>query len=49
VALVLDYAEMIAPAGAGVSFQSEGDRRAIVTLHRWSWIGASRTRTTWSS
>lgn len=35
VGVVIDYAEMIAPA-EGVSFQSEGDRRSIVTLHRWS-------------
>ncbi len=35
VGVVIDYAEMIAPA-EGVSFQSDGDRRSIVTLHRWS-------------
>lgn len=35
VGVIIDYAEMIAPA-EGVSFQSDGDRRSIVTLHRWS-------------
>jgi transitional endoplasmic reticulum ATPase len=35
VAVIIDYAEMIAPAG-DPSFQSEADRRAVVTLHRWS-------------
>lgn len=35
VGVIVDYAEMIAPA-EGVSFQSDGDRRSIVTLHRWS-------------
>ncbi|MFO0723606.1 MAG: ATP-binding protein [Myxococcota bacterium] len=35
VAILVDYAEMIAPA-EGVSFQSDADRRSIVTLHRWS-------------
>lgn len=35
VAVVVDYAEMIAPA-EGTSFQSDADRRSIVTLHRWS-------------
>jgi SpoVK/Ycf46/Vps4 family AAA+-type ATPase len=35
VAVIIDYAEMIAPA-EGVSFQSDDDRRTIVTLHRWS-------------
>jgi transitional endoplasmic reticulum ATPase len=35
VALILDYAETIAPAGEA-SFLSESDRKAQVTLHRWS-------------
>lgn len=35
VAVILDYAEMLAPAGE-TSFQSEADRKAVVTLHRWS-------------
>lgn len=35
VALILDYAESIAPAG-DPSFLTEADRRAVVTLHRWS-------------
>ncbi|MCB9651910.1 MAG: ATP-binding protein [Deltaproteobacteria bacterium] len=35
VALILDYAETIAPAGE-TSFLSESDRKAQVTLHRWS-------------
>jgi transitional endoplasmic reticulum ATPase len=35
VAVVIDYAEAIAPAG-DPSFHSEADRRAVVTLHRWS-------------
>ena len=34
-ALVMEYAEAIAPAG-DPNFQSEADRAAIVTLHRWS-------------
>lgn len=35
VGVVMDYAEMVAPSG-DTSFQSEADRRALVTLHRWS-------------
>ncbi|MEE2900870.1 MAG: AAA family ATPase [Myxococcota bacterium] len=35
VGLIVDYAEMIAPSG-DTGFQSETDRRSIVTLHRWS-------------
>jgi transitional endoplasmic reticulum ATPase len=35
VGVIIDYAEMIAPSG-DTSFQSESDRRAVVTLHRWS-------------
>ncbi len=35
VAVVIDYAETIAPAG-DTSLLSESDRKAIVTLHRWS-------------
>ncbi len=35
VAVVIDYTETVAPAGDG-SFLSEADRRAAITLHRWS-------------
>jgi transitional endoplasmic reticulum ATPase len=35
VALIMEYAEAIAPAG-DPNFQGESDRAAIVTLHRWS-------------
>ena len=34
-ALIMEYAEAIAPAG-DPNFQGEADRAAIVTLHRWS-------------
>ncbi|HXC72873.1 MAG TPA: AAA family ATPase [Pyrinomonadaceae bacterium] len=33
--VIMEYAEAIAPAG-DPNFQSESDRSAIVTLHRWS-------------
>ena len=33
--LVIEYAEMIAPAG-DPNFFSEADRQSVVTLHRWS-------------
>lgn len=36
-AAILEYAEAIAPAGDS-NFQSESDRSAIVTLHRWSFL-----------
>jgi transitional endoplasmic reticulum ATPase len=36
-AAILEYAEVIAPAG-DPNFQSEGDRAAVVTLHRWSFL-----------
>ena len=36
-AVILEYAEAIAPAG-DPNFQSESDRGAIVTLHRWSFL-----------
>ncbi|MEO8034437.1 MAG: AAA family ATPase, partial [Acidobacteriota bacterium] len=36
-AAILEYAEAIAPAGDS-NFQSESDRAAIVTLHRWSFL-----------
>jgi transitional endoplasmic reticulum ATPase len=36
-AVILEYAEAIAPAG-DANFQSEGDRAAIITLHRWSFL-----------
>ncbi len=35
VGVIGDYTEMIAPAGTN-NFLSEADRRAVVTLHRWS-------------
>ena len=36
-AVILEYAEAITPAG-DPNFQSENDRAAIVTLHRWSFL-----------
>ncbi|HXH40877.1 MAG TPA: AAA family ATPase [Thermoanaerobaculia bacterium] len=36
-AVILEYAEAISPAG-DPNFQSESDRAAIVTLHRWSFL-----------
>jgi transitional endoplasmic reticulum ATPase len=36
-AVILEYAEALAPAG-DPNFQSESDRAAIVTLHRWSFL-----------
>lgn len=36
-AVILEYAEVVAPAG-DPNFQSEADRAAIVTLHRWSFL-----------
>lgn len=36
-AVILEYAEALAPAG-DANFQSESDRSAIVTLHRWSFL-----------
>lgn len=36
-AVILEYAESIAPAG-DPSFQMDADRAAIVTLHRWSFL-----------
>lgn len=36
-AVVLEYAETIAPAG-DASFQMDADRASIVTLHRWSFL-----------
>lgn len=35
IAVIMEYAEAIAPAG-DPNFQGEADRAAIVTLHRWS-------------
>lgn len=37
VGAILEYAEVIAPAG-DPNFQSENDRSAVVTLHRWSFL-----------
>jgi SpoVK/Ycf46/Vps4 family AAA+-type ATPase len=34
-AVILEYAEMLAPAG-DPNFFSESDRRAVIALHRWS-------------
>ncbi|HXI13720.1 MAG TPA: AAA family ATPase [Thermoanaerobaculia bacterium] len=36
-AVILEYAEVLAPAG-DPGFQADGDRAAIVTLHRWSFL-----------
>lgn len=36
-AVILEYAEVVAPAG-DPNFQSEADRAAVVTLHRWSFL-----------
>jgi transitional endoplasmic reticulum ATPase len=36
-AVIVEYAEVVAPAG-DPNFQSESDRAAIVTLHRWSFL-----------
>jgi AAA+ superfamily predicted ATPase len=36
-AVILEYAEVIAPAG-DPNFQSDADRAAVVTLHRWSFL-----------
>ncbi len=36
-AAILEYSEVIAPAG-DPNFQSESDRAAVVTLHRWSFL-----------
>ena len=39
VAVIIDYAEMIAPAG-DANFFSSVDRQSVVTLHRWSFSPA---------
>jgi SpoVK/Ycf46/Vps4 family AAA+-type ATPase len=39
VALLIDYAEMVAPAG-DPNFFSSADRQSVVTLHRWSFSPA---------
>jgi len=36
-AIILEYAEVLSPAG-DPNFQSESDRAAVVTLHRWSFL-----------
>jgi len=36
-AVILEYAEVLSPAG-DPNFQSEADRAAVVTLHRWSFL-----------
>ena len=36
-AVIVEYAEVVAPAG-DPNFQSEADRAAVVTLHRWSFL-----------
>jgi AAA+ superfamily predicted ATPase len=38
-AVILEYCEVIAPAG-DPNFQSDADRAAVVTLHRWSFLPA---------
>jgi transitional endoplasmic reticulum ATPase len=35
VAVVMDYADLVAPRGE-VGFMADADRRAVATLHRWS-------------
>ena len=37
VAVILEYAEAIAPAG-DPAFQADGDRAAVITLQRWSFL-----------
>ncbi len=37
IAVVLEYAENLAPAG-DPAFQTDADRAAVVTLHRWSFL-----------
>jgi SpoVK/Ycf46/Vps4 family AAA+-type ATPase len=39
VAVIIDYAEMVAPAG-DPNFFSSADRQSVVTLHRWSFSPA---------
>ena len=36
-AVIVEYAEVVAPAG-DPNFQSDADRAAVVTLHRWSFL-----------
>ncbi len=36
-AVILEYAENLAPAG-DLAFQTDADRAAVVTLHRWSFL-----------
>jgi len=36
-AVILEYADTIAPGG-DPAFQGDGDRAAVVTLHRWSFL-----------
>lgn len=36
-AVVVEYAEAVAPTG-DPAFQADGDRAAIITLHRWSFL-----------
>lgn len=36
-AVILEYAEVLSPAG-DPNFQSDADRAAVVTLHRWSFL-----------
>src|SRR5262249_53580021 len=39
VAVIIDYAEMVAPAG-DPNFFSSADRQSVVTIHRWSFSPA---------
>src|SRR5262249_19678838 len=36
-AVIIEYADAVAPAGDS-AFQTDGDRAAIITLHRWSFL-----------
>jgi SpoVK/Ycf46/Vps4 family AAA+-type ATPase len=36
-AVIIEYAEAVAPAG-DANFQTDSDRSAVVTLHRWSFL-----------
>ncbi len=42
-AVIVEYAEVVAPAG-DPNFQSDSDRAAVVTLHRWSFLAEIEQR-----
>ena len=46
VAVILEYAEAIAPAG-DPAFQADADRAAVITFQRWSFCRRSTGTTTW--